>query len=213
MSAAPVYRLELLDPRRHDRRGFSCGEGELDIYLRRTASTDAERKTTVVYVLASEAERDRIAGYLTLSMAKVALTGVPKATLTGVADEALIGISNEALTGASTAALTGVPEAARGRLTHRPLAPATLIGRLAVAESLQGVGLGARLLQEAFIKAVEATSQVASCAVIVDPLHERAAAFYRRYGFAPIGDGQRMYLPMRTVVASLVAATATETSN
>ncbi len=176
MSSTPAFALQLLDPRRHDRRGFVCGEDELDAYLQRTANQDVKSNAAVVYVLVPEDERERIAGYVTLANA--------------------------------TVALRAIPEAARRPLPRYPDVPSTLIGRLAVAEAYQGQGLGARLLREALIRAVEAAASVASAAVVVDPLHERAAAFYRRYGFEPLGDGQRMFLPMKDVIASLVESGA-----
>ncbi len=174
MSDPPRYLLQLLDPRRHDRRGFACGESSLDTYLQRYARRDVERGAAVVYVLVPKDAPIGVAGYFTLSNA--------------------------------TVVLQDVPEDARKGLPRYPDVPATLLGRLAVAGARQGDGLGARLLREALIKAAEASTQVASAAVVVDPLHERAAAFYRRYGFVPLGHGARMFLPMRDVVASLRAA-------
>ena len=171
MSSEATFTLQLLDPRRHDRRGFACGEESLDTYLHRYAGQDSQRRAAVVYVLTPDDEPARIAGYVTLANAMVALQAVP--------------------------------EAARKQLPRYPDVPATLVGRLAVNQAFQGRGLGGRLLREAFIKAAEASTTVASAAVVVDPLHEQAAAFYRRYGFEPLGDGQRMFIPMKDVIASL----------
>lgn len=171
MSPEATFTLQLLDPRRHDRRGFTCGEDSLDAYLHRFAGQDSQRRATVVYVLTPDDQPDRIAGYVTLANAAVALQGVP--------------------------------EGARRHLPRYPDVPATLVGRLAVNQAFQGQGLGARLLREAFIKAAQASTAVASAAVVVDPLHEQAAAFYRRYGFEPLENGQRMFIPMKDVIASL----------
>jgi len=171
VSSEATFTLQLLDPRRHDRRGFACGEESLDTYLRRFAGQDSDRRAAVVYVLTPDDQPDRIAGYVTLANAAVVLQAVP--------------------------------EAARKQLPRYPDVPATLVGRLAVDRAFQGRGLGGWLLREALILAVKASATVASAAVVVDPLHEQAAAFYRRYGFEPLGDGQRMFVPMKDVIASL----------
>lgn len=60
------WRIALLDPKRHDRDGFSCGAPSLDEYLRRRAGQDAKRRLAATYVLTEEGS-DIIAGYYTLS--------------------------------------------------------------------------------------------------------------------------------------------------
>jgi len=42
-------------------------------------------------------------------------------------------------------------------------------------------------------------SEIGSAAIVVDPLDEAAAEFYAGYGFAPIPDRGRMFIPMKTV--------------
>lgn len=101
---------------------------------------------------------------------------------------------------ALTVELTDVPAELASKLPRYPLLPATLIGRLAVAEAAQGRGLGEYLLMDALSRALRATHQVASCAVVVDPIDERAAAFYGRYDFAPLMRAdRRLFLPMNVV--------------
>jgi GNAT superfamily N-acetyltransferase len=81
-----------------------------------------------------------------------------------------------------------------------------LLARLAVDRSEQGKGRGALLLAEALRKAVAAGEAAAARLVVVDAIDERAAAFYRRYGFVPAQDHpMRLYRRMRDIRASLGA--------
>ena len=54
-----------------------------------------------------------------------------------------------------------------------------LLGRLAVAESHQGVGLGSILLADALQRIAQASQVMAVYAVVVDALNDQAAEFYR----------------------------------
>lgn len=94
--------------------------------------------------------------------------------------------------------VTALPEALK-RKSPYPKAPATLLGRLAVATDFQGQGLGEWTLMEALRRAYEATAGVASFAVVTDPLHEKARDFYLKYGFAPLPGGPRLFLTMATI--------------
>jgi GNAT superfamily N-acetyltransferase len=72
----------------------------------------------------------------------------------------------------------------RGLSRHFPI-PVALLARLAVATPHQGTGLGRSLLLDALRRALRASAQLAIRAVTVDALGERAAAFYRAFGFEP----------------------------
>lgn len=74
--------------------------------------------------------------------------------------------------------------------------PCTLLGQLAVDQSLQGVGAGARLLQDAVKRALLASGVVASRALVVDAADENAAGFYRHFGFKPLSEGRRLFIPL-----------------
>jgi GNAT superfamily N-acetyltransferase len=63
--------------------------------------------------------------------------------------------------------------------------PTILLGRLAVDTGYQGFGLGASLLRDAALRAVQAQSILGVKALIVDALDESAAAFYLRHMFKP----------------------------
>ena len=76
--------------------------------------------------------------------------------------------------------------------------PAFLIGRLARDVSAKGQGLGGLLLMDAFSRL--AMAEAAGRMVVVDPIDDKARAFYGRYGFAPLGRATaRLYLSMKMV--------------
>ncbi|XWK88511.1 MAG: hypothetical protein U7127_00145 [Phormidium sp.] len=81
-----------------------------------------------------------------------------------------------------------------------PLLPATLLGRLAVDRTQQNNHLGELILIDSLKKALLATAQVASLAVIAEALNERATNFYQKYGFQPFKqEPMKLYLPMKSV--------------
>ena len=83
------------------------------------------------------------------------------------------------------------------RLPRYPL-PALRLARLAVDSTARGQGHGEALLGFVIDRArtLRATD-VGVCLVVVDALHERAAAFYENYGFRQTAhDAQTLYLPL-----------------
>jgi GNAT superfamily N-acetyltransferase len=92
-----------------------------------------------------------------------------------------------------------VPAAARKHAPRYPLVSTTLIGRLAVAEALQGRRLGAMLLADAVQRAYASAATVGSSMLVVDAINERAAAFYEGNGFVRLPDSHRLVLPMHTI--------------
>ena len=96
---------------------------------------------------------------------------------------------------------TNLPEDYRRRLPRYPV-PVVLLGRLAVAESHQGKGLGSILLADALQRVAQASQVMAVYAVIVDALNNRAAEFYRQFGFIPLpSQPLRLFLPLDSVIA------------
>lgn len=96
--------------------------------------------------------------------------------------------------------LDAIPEDIARRLPKYPFVPATLIGRLAVSKEFRGRGLGESLLMDALKRCLSGSKQVASAAVIVDVKNDKAAAFYRKYGFLELPKvPNRFFLPMATV--------------
>ena len=96
-------------------------------------------------------------------------------------------------------------EVRRGMSQHFPI-PVVLLARLAVDDRRHGEGIGAALLADAMRRAVRAADEVGIRAVVVDAIDERAAQFYRRFGFEALeGEGQRL---MTTVVRLRAASSS-----
>lgn len=76
--------------------------------------------------------------------------------------------------------------------------PATLLGRLAVDESLAGQGIGGSLLTEALERSYYQSELIGSMAVIVDPIDDNAKQFYEKYGFLQLDSG-KMFLEMKQI--------------
>lgn len=78
--------------------------------------------------------------------------------------------------------------------------PATLLGRLARDEEFKGSGIGDVLIMDALHRALEHSSSIASVAIVVDAIDEKARAFYERYGFIAFPNHpNRLFIPMTTV--------------
>ncbi|MDR1922304.1 MAG: GNAT family N-acetyltransferase [Candidatus Adiutrix sp.] len=82
---------------------------------------------------------------------------------------------------AASVDLTDLPESLRGKLPRYGQVPAVLLGRLAVAQKAQGQGLGALLLADAVKRADR--SELGWAALTIKAKHDKAASFYRRFGF------------------------------
>jgi GNAT superfamily N-acetyltransferase len=63
-----------------------------------------------------------------------------------------------------------------------------LLGRLAVDRSAQGRGLGRITLIDAIARTRTTIEEAAGIGLVVDALHDRAAAFYRGFGFEAFKD-------------------------
>jgi predicted GNAT family N-acyltransferase len=77
--------------------------------------------------------------------------------------------------------LNDAPAAIRRNMPD-PL-PMAIIGRLAVDLSCHGKGLGAGLLQDAVVRAIQANKILAVRGIIVQAISEEAKAFYQYHGF------------------------------
>jgi hypothetical protein len=78
--------------------------------------------------------------------------------------------------------------------------PVTLLGRLAIDNKFKGQKLGALILLDALKRSFDiSVTSVASMAVIVDPIDQEAIDFYTKFGFIPLPDSGRMFLPMGTI--------------
>ena len=78
--------------------------------------------------------------------------------------------------------------------------PDTLLGRLAIDSRCQGRKSGELMLIDAQCQALQATTAVASYAVVVDAINERAQSYYEHYDFYAFPDRKpRLFLPMKTI--------------
>jgi predicted GNAT family N-acyltransferase len=92
-----------------------------------------------------------------------------------------------------------LPEEIKKRIRYGS-APAILLGRLAVAEELQGQKLGRLMLMDALKRSLGVSRSAAATGVLVDAKDEQAARFYEHHGFIRFKDNPlRLYLPMKTV--------------
>lgn len=91
-----------------------------------------------------------------------------------------------------------LPEKLSKRLPKRPIG-VTLLGRMAVHQTLRGKRLGELLLMEALHNAWKASKLVASWAVVVDA-KEGARDFYLKYEFTPFAtQPNRLFLLMKKI--------------
>jgi ribosomal protein S18 acetylase RimI-like enzyme len=77
-----MLRLELLT-RRHDRKGFDCGDPALNDYLKKTARQHIEKGISKTFVLVDTEEPTKIFGFFTLASCDVVTSGLP-AKYTGI---------------------------------------------------------------------------------------------------------------------------------
>lgn len=94
--------------------------------------------------------------------------------------------------------MVDLPTEISKKLSKYPIAPATLLGRLAVDQNYQGKGLGEFLLMDALYRSLQ--NEIASMAVVVDAKDDEARSFYERYHFIRFPDySHRLFLPMTLI--------------
>jgi predicted N-acetyltransferase YhbS len=103
-----------------------------------------------------------------------------------------------------------LPERERRKLPRYPV-PVLGLARLAIDETVRGIGLGAQLLRFVLELAVMMSEEVGCAGVVVDA-KPGAVQFYARYGFSPFatieGESEArprpttMWLPMRAIQAA-----------
>jgi GNAT superfamily N-acetyltransferase len=64
--------------------------------------------------------------------------------------------------------------------------PVARLGRLAVDSRSQKQGIGEALLMNALCRALQISEAVGAVGVVVDAKHEKAKAFYQKYGFVEL---------------------------
>lgn len=154
----------------HQRKGFDCGDTDLNDYLAHFVSQDSKRSLTRAFVLIQDEAQEKdtlVRGYYTLSATNIQREKFPT-------------------------------EQAK-KLPRYPI-PAVLLGRLAVSNQLQGKGLGAFLLVDALKRVARASATIGVYAVLVDASSEKAAQYYQDFGFIALNDQPRtLFLPMETI--------------
>lgn len=78
--------------------------------------------------------------------------------------------------------------------------PLLLIGRLAVDQAFQGMGLGSDLLSDALRRCLAVSGIAGVHAVVAHAIDDGAMGFYRRHGFIPSPLGERI-MPVETLQA------------
>lgn len=103
----------------------------------------------------------------------------------------------------ASVALDQLSEEQKMKMPRYPM-PAVLLSRLAVDKSMQGKGLGPRLMAD-FFRRVYAVSKHSGVAfIVVDAKDEKAAAFYQKLQFLPSkGDPLRLVLSASTIIRSM----------
>ena len=104
---------------------------------------------------------------------------------------------------ATSIPVEGLPAKLARKLPIHPI-PAVLLARLAVDQQSQGMGLGEQLLIDALERSLTLAKELGIHAVVVDALDERAASFYRKYGFESLlDDPLHQYIIIATIQEGL----------
>ena len=74
--------------------------------------------------------------------------------------------------------------------------PAVLLGMLGVDKDYQGQGLGRSLLRDAILRAQSASREIGARALLVVPAGAGTARVYAQYGFKPLPETERLFLPL-----------------
>lgn len=93
-----------------------------------------------------------------------------------------------------------IPDNLKTKIPYESI-PVTLLGRLARDKNYNGERLGEILLLDALKRIFDASINVASMAVIVDPIDDSAKNFYLKYGFIELPESGKMFMAMRSIAA------------
>jgi GNAT superfamily N-acetyltransferase len=105
---------------------------------------------------------------------------------------------------ATSIALDALPAQLGRKLPRYPVVPAVLLGRLAVARTHQGKGIGGVLLADALQRIAHAEMGV--FAMVVDAKDESAQRFYEHYGFSILpGEDRRLFLAITDALRRLAS--------
>ncbi len=97
---------------------------------------------------------------------------------------------------------TRTPEVVRRGLGRYEV-PVFRLGRLAIARTIQGRGLGGGLLLAAGRRCIRVAAEVGGVSLLIDAKSERAAGWYEGFGAARLADAPlTLILPLRTIAAA-----------
>jgi GNAT superfamily N-acetyltransferase len=100
---------------------------------------------------------------------------------------------------AGAVSFSNMPFYSARKLPRHPV-PVVLLARLAVDLSVQGMKLGEALLLDALQRTLDLSTSLGIHAVETHAINDAAAAFYSKYGFAPLPDDARhLFLPVSTI--------------
>lgn len=119
------------------------------------------------------------------------------ATYLALRDERVVGYYSLAM---SAVAHAGVPSRLRRGMPD-PV-PVVLLARLAIDRREQGHHLGGHLLIDALRRSVRGGREFGARAVVVDAIDNRAASFYRHFGFHDL-EGNRLWRRLSDVANAL----------
>ncbi len=92
-----------------------------------------------------------------------------------------------------------LPAKVAKRLPRHPV-PVVLLARLAIDQTVQGLGLGKLLLMDALRRCLNLSGELGIDAVEVQAIDEEAKRFYEKFGFVSLQrDGLHLYLPIKTI--------------
>jgi len=98
------------------------------------------------------------------------------------------------------------PELVRRGLARHEV-PAFRLARMAVDRSVQGQGLGGRLLLAAGRRCVRAAAEVGGVAMLIDAKNDKVAQWYSSYGAVRLLDAPlSLVIPLATIEAALRTA-------
>ena len=106
-----------------------------------------------------------------------------------------------------TLAIPDLPAEHAKRLPRYDAIPAALIGRLARDARVRGEKIGDLLLADAVRRVIGASRSLAVFAIVVEATDEKAADFYRDFGFAPFPNHPlRLFMPASAAAEAISRA-------
>ncbi len=153
----------------HYREDFYSGKELLDNYIKKQVNQDIKKKLSVCFVITENEDK------------KEKVKGYYTLSNSGVSREMIPGNYQKKF-----------PK------SYKTI-PVTLLGRLARDRQYNVKRAGEFLLMDALYKCHLAAKEIASFAVVVDPIDEEAESFYEKYGFMFLPDSKKMFLSMKTI--------------